>query len=741
MEVWGGHECTVNRVGDRFTDQTVLSGHHARQSDLELFADLGLAALRYPILWERIAPNDPEAYDWRWTDARLRKIEQLGMRVVGGLVHHGSGPRYTHLLDDGFAPGLAKYARAAAERYPHIRDWTPVNEPLTTARFSALYGHWYPHHADEHSFWTALLNQIDAIRMAMRQIRTVNPHARLIQTEDFGRTYSTAPANHQATHDNERRWMTWDLLCGRVTPQHYFWDRLARMGFSDRLAAIADDPCPPDVLGVNHYVTSDRFLDHRWQNYPATSVGGNDSVRFADVAAVRAAAKAPAGLEGALTEAWARYAIRLAVTESHLSCTREEQLRWLIEGWQIAARLAAGGLDIEAVTVWSLLGAFDWNSLVTRADGCYESGVFDVRGEKPRATILAAAVRSLTTPGPPLPYAVHGGTGWWRRDIRLGHAADDAVNVSPSQDESSQDQNLQSRSKPAVSPILITGATGTLGQAIAGACRRRALDYVLTDRSALSLDAQTSIEAAIARHRPWAVINAAGWVRVDDAELEQNACFEANTDGCVRLAAICQAFDIPCVSFSSDLVFDGGKTAPYVEDDLPNPLNVYGHSKAKAEAKLNDLGGKTLTIRTSAFFSPFDSHNFAVAVARRLAAGERMEAASDLTVSPTYVPDLVNAVLDLLMDGETGLWNLSSNHAVTWADFALIVAESLGLHRRQIDPRPWRDLGFRAERPRAAALTSSRGILLPKFDDAIGRFAQTMRADGWAAKPGRLVCV
>jgi dTDP-4-dehydrorhamnose reductase len=66
-----------------------------------------------------------------------------------------------------------------------VEDWTPVNEPLTTARFSALYGHWHPHVADEPAFWTALLNQIDAVRMSMKAIRRINPDARLVQTEDL----------------------------------------------------------------------------------------------------------------------------------------------------------------------------------------------------------------------------------------------------------------------------------------------------------------------------------------------------------------------------------------------------------------------------------------------------------------------------------------------------------------------------------------------------------------------------
>src|SRR6185312_16266542 len=175
LELWGGHECTVNRVGDAFHDQTRRSGHHDRIDDLDRFARLGLTAIRYPVLWERADPEGRGDPDWRWTDERLDRIRMLGLRPIAGLLHHGSGPRSTSLLDEGFAAAFAAYARAAAERYPWIADWTPVNEPLTTARFSALYGHWYPHAADERQFWAALFNQIDATRLAMAEIRRVRP--------------------------------------------------------------------------------------------------------------------------------------------------------------------------------------------------------------------------------------------------------------------------------------------------------------------------------------------------------------------------------------------------------------------------------------------------------------------------------------------------------------------------------------------------------------------------------------
>lgn len=171
LEVWAGVECTVNRVGEEYFDQLERNGHVTRLEDLDLFAQLGIKAMRYPVLWERIAPNGLENADWSWADVRLRRLKELGIRPIAGLVHHGSGPRDTSLVDLEFPEKLASYARAVAERYPWVTHYTPVNEPLTTARFSGLYGHWYPHGRDELTFARALLNQCRGVALSMQAIR------------------------------------------------------------------------------------------------------------------------------------------------------------------------------------------------------------------------------------------------------------------------------------------------------------------------------------------------------------------------------------------------------------------------------------------------------------------------------------------------------------------------------------------------------------------------------------------
>ena len=719
LELWGGHECTVNRVGERFFDQTVRSGHHHRLDDLARFAELGLKALRYPVLWERVSPQRPDVRDWVWSDERLGEIARLGMRPIVGLIHHGSGPRYTHLLDPGFALGLAEHARAVAERYPWVQDWTPVNEPLTTARFSALYGAWYPHARDEGAFFTALLNQIDGVRLSMRAIRAVNPAARLVQTEDLGHTFATPPLAYQAAFDNERRWLAWDLLTGRVDPDHPFWDRLRGHGLEARARAILDDPCPPDVVGVNYYLSSERFLDHRAERYPLSRRGGNGEDAYADVEAVRSVAPSPMGLERLLEATWRRYGLPMALTECHNGCTREEQMRWLNEAWTTAQTLRGRGVAMEAVTAWSLLGSYDWNRLLTVDAGHYETGVFDLRsGGAPRPTGAAALCRELAS-GAASEHPALQSPGWWSRDIRFEFEPVWTPHPDP----------VRRRWSPASAhprPILITGATGTLGRALARACEHRGLAYVLTCRSELAIDQAEAVARAFEQWNPWAVLNGAGWVRVDEAEAHEAECRLANAAGPALLARACAEHGAAFVTFSSDLVFDGAKPGPYVEDDAPAPLGAYGRSKAEAEAVVLAAGGAPLVIRTAAFFSPFDRHNFAQALVRSLVAREPFAAAEDVVVSPTYTPDLVNATLDLLMDGEAGVWHLANRGAVSWAQFAVRIARAVGLDERLVIPRPASAFGWAAPRPGRVALDSARGRMMPELDDAIARFAEVL---------------
>lgn len=720
IELWGGVEPTFNRVGEAYHCQLTRSGHAARVSDLELCAQLGLRTLRYPVLWERTAPDPAAQPDWQWCDERLSRLRELAITPIVGLVHHGSGPRHTHLLDPAFASKLATYAGQVAARYPWVERYTPVNEPLTTALFSALYGVWYPHTRCDRAFTTALLNQCRGVVLSMRAVRAVQPRAQLVQTDDLGKTYSTPLLHYQASFNNERRWLTWDLLCGKVDRNHALWDWLRNHGGATdaQLMWFVDNPCPPDIVGVNHYVTSERFLTEDLASYAACYHGGNGRHRYADVEAARCVAGSH-GIRALLTEAWERYALPLAVTEVHIDAHREDQLRWIMQVWRAAQALRQAGADVRAVTLWALFGTFDWNCLVTQCSGYYEPGAFDVRATPPRATAVAGLARALSAGVEPDHPVLQTQDGWWNRPGRF--YAPPIVPARAAVDTPAAADTAR--------PLLICGATGTLGRAFARLCAQRGLAYRLLGREQLDIADPACVDRALERFAPWAIVNAAGYVRVDDAEHDAERCFRENVLGAETLARACERHGVALVTFSSDLVFDGARASPYVETDAPAPLNVYGRSKAEAESRVLDRYPRALILRTSAFFGPWDAHNFVALALQAMRAGQPFAAADDVVISPTYVPDLVNVALDLLLDRAEGIWHASNTGSLSWADFAQRAAEAMRVPVATLIRCNSDALRLAARRPRFSALSSARSRLMPALDDALARYVTAVSAD------------
>ena len=722
LELWGGVECTVNRVGDEYFDQLERNGHARRFEDLDLFAGLGIKAMRYPVLWERTAPDGPDKADWSWPDERLGRLRELGIRPVVGLVHHGSGPRHTSLIDPEFPAKLAEYARAVAHRYPWVEAYTPVNEPLTTARFSGRSGLWYPHGRDRRTLARALLVQCRAVALSMRAIREVNPAAQLIQTDDLGKTYSTPRLRYQADLENERRWLTFDLLTGRLGREHTLWTYFTGVGVAEsELNWFVENPCPPDIVGINHYLTSERFLDERLERYPACTHGGNGRNAYADVEAVRVCAEGLAGHRALLKETWERYHLPLALTEVHLGCTREEQLRWFRQAWDACRDLRGEGVDVRAVTAWSLLGAFDWNKLLTCSAGHYEPGVFDVRGTGRRATALAGLLRALAE-GREYAHPAAEGPGWWQRFERLQYPP--VRRRAGAKGLSRPSGGAVTAGQGSARPLVIAGATGALGRAFARSCEVRGLSYRLLSRREMDIADRESVRAALAEFDPWAVVNAAGYARPDAAEGEPDTCFRENTEGAAILSAACAQGGAALLTFSSDLVFDGEAGRPYVESDTPAPPCVYGRSKAEAERIVMATHTSALVIRAGMFFGPWVERDFVTAALRALAAGEPFGADDEEVISPTYLPDLVNAALDLLIDGERGIWHLANAGAVTRAELARRAARLAGLDGAEVKVCAAACENPSAARPAFRALGSGRGALLPALDEALAKHVE-----------------
>ena len=419
-DIWGGLECSFNRVKDRYMDQLSYCGHYPRAvADIDRIAALGIKVMRYPVIWERLHPQPGHTIDWSTVDSPLNALRQHGITPIAGLVHHGSGPRYADILSTSFPAALAGFAAKAAERFPWIDHYTPVNEPLTTARFSGLYGLWFPHRRSDHAFAHALLNQMKAVVLSMQEIRKVNPAAKLVQTEDLAKVYSTAHLQYQAEFENHRRWLTCDLLCGMVDRDHPLWDYLIHSGITeDHLKFFIDNPCPPDIVGVDYYATSERYLDEDMEKYPVHTHGSNHFENYADVEAIRVRHGEVSGFGVLLQECWHRYELPIAVTEVHINCDADNQIRWFAEIRNTCSSLVEQGVDIRGVTAWALFGAYGWNQLLTKPHGEYEAGVFDMRAGEPVPTPLAEyLVRLSKDPG--YIHPAEDGNGWWQREDRF----------------------------------------------------------------------------------------------------------------------------------------------------------------------------------------------------------------------------------------------------------------------------------------------------------------------------------
>ena len=238
----------------------------------------------------------------------------------------------------------------------------------------------------------------------------------------------------------------------------------------------------------------------------------------------------------------------------------------------------------------------------------------------------------------------------------------------------------------------MTGAGGQLGAALVeefADAQPLALDHAAWD---VSLPPPASLG------RVDLVLHAAAWTDVDGAEDNQEEASAVNVGGVRHVAGLCA----PLVVFSTDYVFDGRKRMPYVESDLPSPLQVYGETKLRGEAVAGD---RAWIVRTSWLFG-WQGHNFLRTMLRLGAERQELAVVDDQRGSPTYVGHLAGAVRELL-ERPYGLWHLAADGDCTWADFAEAIFEEAGIHCR-VRRIAAEELGRPAARPAYSVLRSER---------------------------------
>ncbi len=276
---------------------------------------------------------------------------------------------------------------------------------------------------------------------------------------------------------------------------------------------------------------------------------------------------------------------------------------------------------------------------------------------------------------------------------------------------------------------------------LAGALRARlealGTPYVATDRE-LDIADLDAVRAFAEHERPTAIVNAAAYTRVDDAEKDYDAALRANALGPEVLGVIARELSARILHFSTDYVFDGRGTAPYREDAACSPLGVYGRTKLDGERRLlaSDDGGRTCVLRTSWLFGE-NGANFVQTMLSLLATRDELRVVADQHGRPTYTVDLAHAALDLFaLDAEkpraSGIFHFANRGETTWYDFACrimteAIAAGLPVKAQRVQPISSAEYPRPAARPGYSVLSSERieavlGYAPPPWQDALSRY-------------------
>jgi dTDP-4-dehydrorhamnose reductase len=294
-------------------------------------------------------------------------------------------------------------------------------------------------------------------------------------------------------------------------------------------------------------------------------------------------------------------------------------------------------------------------------------------------------------------------------------------------------------------PILITGGTGQLGHSLADAAAQRGLHHLVVSRPEFDFDFSQTIEACLARAKPWLVINAAAYTAVDAAETDATAADRANHTGPATLAGICAGAGIQLIHISTDYVFDGDKGSPYLEADPTHPAGVYGASKRAGELAVLGSGAQAIILRTAWVYSAH-GRNFARTMLNAARKTNTLRVVADQKGTPTAAPDLACAILDiaaLLGSGwkpnYRGIFHATCAGETTWHGFAEAIfaaAALFGLKPPALTAIRTEDWPTPAKRPADSRLDCSKlaqtfGVKLPAWQVSVPPIVgELLAADG-----------
>ena len=268
--------------------------------------------------------------------------------------------------------------------------------------------------------------------------------------------------------------------------------------------------------------------------------------------------------------------------------------------------------------------------------------------------------------------------------------------------------------------LLVTGAKGMLGQAVVAATEKSGDQTLALGRGELDITDAAAVTATIDQFEPDALINCAAWTDVDGAEAEEAAATEINGHGAANLAASCAASGVRLIQVSTDYVFDGAASEPYLESAPVSPQSAYGRSKLAGEAAIEAAGGNYAIVRTAWLFGAGGT-NFVDTMLRLAGEREQIEVVTDQIGCPTWTGHLAPALVACAAAEQTGIFHAVGGGRCSWFDLASETIALAGLSCR-VEPTTTESFPRPAPRPAFSVLGSERGdeaIVLPDWHEGL----------------------
>ena len=278
--------------------------------------------------------------------------------------------------------------------------------------------------------------------------------------------------------------------------------------------------------------------------------------------------------------------------------------------------------------------------------------------------------------------------------------------------------------------ILVIGAKGMLGKDLVEILRSSSrvdqrLDWEVFgwDIEEIDIQEEKNTVTKIESLRPDIVINIAAYTNVDGCESHDEKAFAINAEGMRHVALGALRCRAKVVYLSTDYIFDGKKREPYLEDDPPHPLSVYGRSKLRGEQYVQEMVEDALIVRTQWLYGKY-GNNFVASVLRQAREKEVLSIVNDQVGSPTYTIDLSRAISVLIQCDARGVFHVANSDLCTWFAFGQEILKLSGMEGVRIVPISSEELGRPATRPLYSVLNTEKlkretGMTLRPWSEAL----------------------